>query len=174
MKGKLVLILLVIGALLLAAWVGQGALQAASRDETPEVLSEPDTSDESDVAEKSEFESLIEALRAAGFKVEIEGAIEDPLFTGTGKAIEVNGQYVQVFEFEGEAAAVEGAGTVSGGGTIIGTSIVDWIETPHFYQAGALVVLYAGSEEAVLSGLQDALGEPFLVGVSMGLPPVGV
>jgi len=167
MKGKLLLMVLVIGVVLLAALAGQGALRAESGGESPQVVNEPE------VVEKSEFERLIEALRAAGLEVEIVGAAEDGFFGGAGHVIEVNGLQLTVYEFESEAAAIEGAGTVSAGGTIIGTAVVDWIEPPHFYQAGALLALYAGSDEAILAGLQDALGEPFVVGVGMGWPPAG-
>lgn len=163
MKGKgllrVLFVLLVVGVLAMAAWLGVGRLRAQTAG-----VGAP---------EANGLESLIEALREAGFEVEKLGAIEDPLFAADGEAIEVNGQYVQVFSFESDAAAEEGASTVQGGGTIIGLAMVDWIEPPHFYLKGAMLVLYAGSDEALIAELNNALGEPFLIGFSMGLPGPG-
>ena len=168
MKGKsllkLLFVVVLVGALALVAWFGAGRLLVQAADADPG----------ENVAQVSDLESLIEALRAAGFEVQKLGEIEDPLFAGAGEALEVNGHYVQVFAFESESAAVEAIDTIQAGGTIIGLATVDWVEPPHFYQSGALLSLYAGSDEALLQALQQALGEPFLVGWSMGLPlPAG-
>lgn len=164
MKGKGLLIVLLVGVVLLAGVVGFSRLQARgaqAEDGGPKV------------GQAGDLDTLIEALREAGYEVHNLGEIEDPFFEAAAEAIEVNGHYVQVYAFESEAQAVEAAATVSGGGTMIGTSIVDWIEPPHFYAHGKLLVIYAGSDEAVLQGLQAQLGEPFLIGVSMGLPAPG-
>lgn len=163
MKGKGLLIVLLVGVVLLAGVLGFSRLQArgAQAEDGPQA------------GQAGDLESLIEALREAGYEVHTLGEIEDPFFEGAAQAIEVNGHYVQVYAFGTEAQAAEAAATVSGGGTIIGQSIVDWIEPPHFYEHGTLLVIYAGSDEAVLQGLQAQLGEPFLVGVSMGLPAPG-
>lgn len=74
---------------------------------------------------------------------------------------------IQVYEFADAAAAEAAMNTVSGGGTIIGTTTVDWIETPHFYRSGRLLAIYAGDDQDALSALEANLGPPFLVGVSM-------
>jgi hypothetical protein len=51
---------------------------------------------------------------------------------------------------------------------------VDWVEPPHFYRQGRLIVLYAGKDEAVLDPLEETLGEPFVVGQAMAEPPATV
>lgn len=163
MKGKgvvkLLFVTLLLVALGLAAWFGAGSLMAQESESNGEV---------------HDLESLIDALRAAGFEVTRLGPIEDPLFAGEGTALEVNGQYVQVFTFESAAEAEEAEATVQGGGTIIGLAMIDWAEPPHFYLKGSLLGLYAGSDEALIAELEQLLGEPFLIGFSMGLPaPAG-
>lgn len=163
MKGKGLLIVVVVlvsaGALALLALLGGGLLMAQAAG-----------AGGAGAQDVGDVQSLIEALREAGFDVQELGPIEDPLFAGEGVAIEVQGQYVQVFGFESEAAAVEASETIEAGGTIIGLATIDWVEAPHFYLQDALLVLYAGSNEALLQGLQEALGEPFLIGWAMGLP----
>lgn len=94
-------------------------------------------------------------------------SLEDPFFDAAGQWLELNGAMIQVYTFADAAAAEAAMKSVSSGGTIIGTTTVDWIETPHFYRSGRLLALYAGDDEAVLGALEAQLGVPFLVGVSM-------
>ncbi len=163
MKGKGLFVVLLVGVVLLAGVLGFSRLQARGAE----------TQGGPGAGQAGDLESLLEALQEAGYEVHNLGEIEDPFFEGASQAVEVNGHYVQVYAFESEAQAAEAAGAISGGGTMVGTSIVDWIEPPHFYEHGKLLVIYAGSDEAVLQGLEAELGEPFLVGVSMGLPAPG-
>jgi len=125
---------------------------------------EPDAGSETSI---SDSDSLVEALRAAGATVEPAGVLEDPVFQTEAQMITVNGQSIQVFEFENEEAAEVAAGTVSQAGTLIGEMIVEWRDAPHFYRAGSVIVIYAGNNEATLSALESVLGEPFLTGVGM-------
>ena len=127
-------------------------------------VAEPDSGAETAI---SDSDSLIEALRAAGATVEPAGVLEEPVFQTEAQMITVNGESVQVFEFESEEAAKAAAGTVSQAGTLIGETIVEWRDAPHFYRAGRVIVIYAGNNEATLNTLQAVLGEPFATGVGM-------
>lgn len=175
MKGKLLLFALLTLALLLVACGGPAETEPPAQQDTPVAgdpapeetpqAAEPDGSDRDATA----YESLVEALRAAGLEVQEEGLVDDPLFDAESRMLLVDGANVQVFQFAGEAAAAEAAGTVSGGGTIIGTTAVDWIEAPHFYRDGRLIVLYVGNDEALSDALAGILGQPFASGSGMGL-----
>lgn len=149
-------------ALILVACGGQSGPEPAAQ-ETP-------AAGDGGIADTND---LLDALRAAGLDVTVTGPVDDPLFAAQAQAIDVGGAYVQIFEFESQEAAAEAASSVSGGGTIIGTTTVDWVEPPHFYRVGRLIVLHAGSDETLLDALAGVLGEPFLIGVAMGLPSAG-
>lgn len=113
---------------------------------------------------------LQDALEAAGLEVQPGEALREPLFETTAGSLMVGEAMIQLFEFADEATAGAAAGTVNATGTIIGTKTIDWVERPHFYRQGKLIVLYAGDDEAILSALQEALGEPFVVGESAFAP----
>ncbi|HEX6387263.1 MAG TPA: hypothetical protein VF177_21565 [Anaerolineae bacterium] len=119
---------------------------------------------EPDAGAEAPVTGLIEALRAAGITV------EEPVFNTEARTIEANGESVQVFVFESEEAAEVAAGTVSQAGTLVGETIVEWQDAPHFYREGRLIAIYVGSSEEILSALQGALGEPFVTGVGMRPP----
>ncbi|HEY3305775.1 MAG TPA: hypothetical protein VGL70_19790 [Candidatus Binatia bacterium] len=104
---------------------------------------------------------LVERLRAAGAAVEPAGGVDQPFFSGAGKAIRIGGEDVQVFQYPTAAAAEAEARRVSRDGSAIGTAKPHWIGTPHFYRQGRLLVLYLGEEKKVLQVLEAVLGRQF-------------
>lgn len=105
--------------------------------------------------------SLLSALKAAGATVELGDTITQTFFTPEGKIIKVKGADVQVFEYENAEAMEKEASQVAPDGGSIGTSMVDWIDTPHFYKAGRIIALYVGSDKAVLDLLTKVIGPQF-------------
>lgn len=179
MKRKAVLfvyLMLILSMLLAACNAGGGepaavdGTQEPVAGEAPEATVEPDPTATPEQEAIDSYEALLEALRAAGLEVEAVGPMEDPFFDVETQTLMVGEAMIQVFQFASAAEAEAAAGTVNAGGTIIGTTTVDWIEPPHFYRHGRLLVLYAGSDENVLSALEAVLGEPFVIGQTMGMP----
>jgi hypothetical protein len=105
--------------------------------------------------------SLIRALQASGATVEIGDPITQDFFGPEGHTVKVNGADLQVFEYESAEAMEKDASQVAPDGGSIGTSMVDWIDTPHFYKAGRIIVLYVGSDQTVLDLLQQTIGPQF-------------
>ena len=112
----------------------------------------------------TDFVSLVDNLRAAGATVEPAGEVSQPFFSVEGQVITVNGEDVQVFEYADAASADVEAALVSPDGSSVGTTMVLWIATPHFYQTGQLIVLYVGDSAAVIDALEEVLGPQFAGG----------
>lgn len=108
-----------------------------------------------------DYISLVDNLRATGATVEPAGELTQPFFSVNGSVIAVNGSDVQVFEYADAAAAEAEAALVSPDGSSIGTSMVGWVASPHFYQVEKLIVLYVGDSEAVTDVLESVLGQQF-------------
>lgn len=106
----------------------------------------------------NDYVSLVDALRAQGATVEPSGDVSQPFFTVEGQVIQVNSQDVQVFEYADEAAAGAEAELVAPDGSSVGTSMVTWVDSPHFYHAGRLIVLYVGDDAATIDLLETVLG----------------
>ena len=104
---------------------------------------------------------LIEALQAADAQVEMGDSIEQAFFSVPGQILKVNGVDVQVFEYESAEAMGTEASQVSEDGSSIGTSMVNWVEAPHFFRSGRLLVLYVGEDAVVLDLLKGVLGKQF-------------
>lgn len=112
----------------------------------------------------SDYFSLIDNLRGAGATVDLAGQVSQPFFSPQGQVITVNGQDVQVFEYVDVEAARAEAELVSPDGSSVGTSMMMWVDTPHFYQSGKVIVLYLGAEIDVINILDRVLGSQFAGG----------
>lgn len=108
-----------------------------------------------------DYVSLIDHLRAQGATVTPTGDISQPFFSVSGHAISVNGEQVQVYEYADVNTADAAAAQISSDGGAIGTTQVDWIAPPHFYEAGKIIVLYIGTSSATLQLLVAVLGAQF-------------
>jgi len=151
MKTKLSLI----SSLLLIALF---AAACGSQPAVPSVGTDPSVSHGGPVGD---YVSLVDSLRGAGATVEPGDQIEQAFFAVKGQIIKVNGADVQVFEYETVEAMEADAGQVAPDGGSIGTSMVMWVEAPHFYNAGRILVLYVGEDQAILDLLEGALGAQF-------------
>ena len=147
------LLLLALG---LSACAGQ---QAAASTKSPTQAEASPT--EAQPVPVTEMTSLVDALRAAGATVEASEPVEQPFFSVGGEILKVNGVDVQIFEYETPEAMEADAAKVAPDGGSIGTSMVSWIEPPHFYKAGRILVLYVGQDQAMLDLLESVLGHQF-------------
>jgi hypothetical protein len=120
---------------------------------TPTLSSEPLT-----VQDRS---GLLAALESAGAKMETGDSITQEFFTPEGQTLKVNGADLQVFEYENAEAMEKEASQVVPDGGSIGTSMVTWIDTPHFYKTGRIIVLYLGNDQTVLDLLNKVMGPQF-------------
>ena len=105
--------------------------------------------------------SLISALQTSGATMETGDSITQPFFTAEGHTVKVNGADLQIFEYENAEAMEKEASQVAPDGGSIGTSMVNWMDTPHFYKGGRIIVLYVGSDGALLELLNKVLGPQF-------------
>jgi hypothetical protein len=105
--------------------------------------------------------SLVDAFRAQGATIEPSGDVSQPFFTVEGQVIGANGQDIQVFEYADEAAADAEAELVAADGSSVGTTMVTWVGSPHFYSAGRLIVLYVGDDATTIDLLETVLGPQF-------------
>ena len=143
MKSKflLPLIVLVVAALVLTACGGQPA--SAEGYGTEEFLAE---------------------LREQGVEAEKGDSVEQAFFSVVGTYVNFNGESVQVFEYDTAETMESDAVLVDASGSSIGTSMMTWIATPHFYKKGRILVLYVGDNPETLKALESVLGPQFAGG----------
>ena len=106
-------------------------------------------------------ESLVKVLQAAGAKVESGDSITQEFFTPEGHTFKVNGGDLQVYEYPSADAMAQESSKVAPDGGSVGTSMMMWMDTPHFYKAGRIIVLYLGKDKALLDLLNKAMGPQF-------------
>jgi hypothetical protein len=150
---------------------------APTETSTPEILPEPivETIDEptadSHGEENGGLADLVDALHAAGATVEQVGEVDQPFFSVGGQVLSVDGAEVQVFEYPDAAAGEAEAVLISPNASSVGTSMMTWVATPHFYALNRVIVLYVGDDEAVVHVLSQVLGQPVAGGQVVLVPP---
>lgn len=111
----------------------------------------------------TDYSSLVNALQSRGVLVEHidEIASESSTFSVPIHVISVGGADVQIYEFASESDAKTASLTVSEDGTQIGLSIIRWMDEPHFYTQGKLIVQYIGQNPEIMNLLESFLGNQF-------------
>jgi len=109
----------------------------------------------------ADYADLIERLRAAGGRVSKGGKVEQPFFSVAGKIVKVYAEDVQIFQYPHAATMEAQAARISADGSTVGTAKPFWVDAPHFYKSGKLLVLYVGGNARVLQVLESILGKQF-------------
>ena len=111
--------------------------------------------------EVSDYSSLVLAIKSRGILVEPVDELEDSFFSVPTKVISVSGSDVQVYEFQSSSDAVKASQIISGDGGQIGNSMVRWMDTPHFYLKGKVIVQYVGHNPEMTNLFESLLGIQF-------------
>ena len=147
--------------------VSEGIIVSAVTDETWDELKElfiqrladPDFS--MNVSDVYNYASFVDELEKNDASVELVEILEETPFSIPGLVVSVNGEPIQVYEFISATKAHEATLLVSKDGTEIGTSMIFWMDEPHFYSQGNVIVQYIGHNQETLSLLDSLLDKQF-------------
>ncbi len=116
-------------------------------------------------AQITNMSSLIANLAAEDVPLEMQNGgvvvrgMSQPFFSVDAQVLSAYGEDVQVFEWDSTESAldeVDESGLMPDGQ--FETVMVTWIDTPHFYQIGNLIVLYVGNNSDITTTLEGLLG----------------
>lgn len=103
-------------------------------------------------------DGLVVALRASGADVLRSGNLTQPFFSVPAHVLAVNGERVQVFQYDDVDVSAAEAARIDPDGHIRGAAPVQWAATPHFFRSCRLTVLYVGEDEGTTRLLGSVLG----------------
>ena len=109
-------------------------------------------------------EEFLAELGEKGVEAEKGDSLEQAFFSVIGTYVSFNGESVQVFEYDSAETMESDAVLVDASGSSIGTTMVGWVATPHFYKKGRILVLYVGDNAEILEILEGVLGPQFAGG----------
>lgn len=116
---------------------------------------------EMDIEVSSPSFGVVNVLRATGNKVRVVRTIEQPFMPVEGKVLTVNGEEIQVYEFDSKEAVDRIATTISPDGSTVGNSAVNWTAPPHFYRTDKVMVIYTGTDSTTREALESAIAPQF-------------
>jgi len=158
MKRKVLSVLLLTFLFIISGCGGQNPVSTSSSEPSPFETTAPVSAESSQVEDQA---SLITQLQSTGATVESGDSVIQDFFTPEGVILNINGQDVQVFEYEDAASMESEASLVAPDGGSVGTSMMMWMNAPHFYKAGRIIALYVGSDSMMLKLLNETLGSQF-------------
>ena len=106
-------------------------------------------------------EGLIAALNAADAVSEVGDPEMQEYFSVGGASVKVRESDILVFEYDSTESMEADASLVVSDGGSIGTTMLFWVSTPHFFKAGRIIVVYIGDDAETLAQLQSLLGAQF-------------
>jgi hypothetical protein len=113
------------------------------------------------ISEVYSYASFVDALEKKNVSLEVVEILEDSSFSVPTIVLLVNGEHIQAYEFSSADESQEASLLVSEDGTEIGLSIIRWMDEPHFYTQGKIIVQYIGHNSEMLSLLDSLLGNQF-------------
>jgi hypothetical protein len=102
--------------------------------------------------------AFVAELKKLGHVVESKGTIMQPFLSVPGLFVSIDGNDVQTFEYANEMALKTAVAGISPDGSTVGDTRIGWVEPPHFFKKGKLLVLYVGVSQNVTETLNAALG----------------
>lgn len=106
-------------------------------------------------------EGLIATLNAADAVRETGDPVMQEYLSVGCTSVKVRETDILVFEYDSTEAMEADASLVASDGGSIGTTMIFWVSTPHFYKACRIIVVYIGDDAEKLAQLQSLLGAQF-------------
>lgn len=105
-----------------------------------------------------------DAMSDKGYDFEVQDVEEDFLLT-TRKRMTIDDTVIDIYLFNNDKAMEKEAAYIDSDGYGYDNGIrrlkVSWINAPHFYKKGSLIIQYVGEEKNIMSSLEDILGQQF-------------
>jgi len=118
-----------------------------------------------DYEDATGLEQLQFDLRSGGAIVAPDGLLDQPFAPVPARLVNINGEDVQVFEFDTAREAEDFRDSISSDATEIGTTLVAWVDEPHLYHRDTIIVLYVGTKASTQNALTQTLGNQFAGGI---------
>jgi hypothetical protein len=104
-------------------------------------------------------------LRGKGFRVSLGANTREGYFTVSSREVLLDQPgLLKAFQYSTSTQADQDAALVTPDGQPRPKTVFDWIDVPHFYKSGRLIVLFIGCNAQTLEALDDLLGRPFAGG----------
>ncbi|WP_202078735.1 hypothetical protein [Caldalkalibacillus salinus] len=74
--------------------------------------------------------------------------------------IDVDGEYILIYEYENKEEMEKEASSIHDNGNI-GSALIVYVSSPHFYKKENIIVQYVGENEEIMNGVEQIMGEQF-------------
>lgn len=90
----------------------------------------------------------------------IDNDEKDHFFSVVPKVIEVNGDFILIYEYPTKEDMEKEASNIHEDGNI-GNASISYVSDPHYFKKGNIIVQYAGENQVILKHLEKIFGKQF-------------
>jgi hypothetical protein len=90
----------------------------------------------------------------------IDNDEKDPFFSVIPKGLDVNGEYIVIFEYPTKEEMEREASNIREDGNMKNASI-SYTSVPHFFKKGNIIVRYVGENQEIIKSLEQVMGRQF-------------
>lgn len=106
-------------------------------------------------------EEFISELEKLGYEFKTTQKDNTGLLFGNLTTIAIKDETIGLYEYENNKNMELNAQNISSDGSTIGNSIYEWVNEPHFYKNGNLIVSYIGNKVEIADLLESLMGKQF-------------
>lgn len=103
-----------------------------------------------------------DAIVNAGYDVKESLDTHRDYFKGTETDYLVGNDLVRIYEYDTPEAIDEDISTISGDGTVINGTTVEYTNTPRYYRKGNTLIVYDGNDQEYINHLNTLYGNPIV------------
>lgn len=104
---------------------------------------------------------FINLLKKSGYKIDSANQENNMFLKGSLTAIKIGTDIISVYEYKDNQQMETDSRRISSDGSRVGNAMVDWINTPHFYKNGNIIVNYVGNNNKLIEALKKLLDKQF-------------
>jgi hypothetical protein len=90
----------------------------------------------------------------------MENDQKDQFFSVVPVVIDVDGEYILVYEYANQEEMEKEASTIHENGNI-GSASITYVSAPHYYKKGSIIVQYVGKNGRIIESLNKIIGIQF-------------
>lgn len=149
---KVIFFSVIIAGLILSA-CSVPAIPAVNQTQKPD-SSQPAGS----TSQLTTVDALVTELNQTGSPVVERETINQDFLQVPGEVLQLANQDIQVYQYPDTVLRQQDSSKISSDGTIVGSSQIAWGDQPHFWAKDNLIVIYVGSDQAVIDQINSVIG----------------
>jgi len=108
-----------------------------------------------------DYDNFVQEMAKDSVKIEMSGQLTESFIGAVPKIIKIDNAEAQIFEYSNESEMERNSAEINSDGSSVGNTMITWIDKPHFFKRGKIIMLYLGKDNNTLAKIEKILGKQF-------------